>query len=40
MKVIIMTIIRISHQGRSVKKGVLRNFSKFTGKHPYQSLVF
>ena len=22
------------------KKGVLRNFAKFTGKHPYQSLFF
>ena len=24
----------------SVKKGVLRNFAKFTGKHLYQSLFF
>ena len=24
----------------SVKKGVLRNFAKFTGKHPPQSLFF
>ena len=29
---------RSSHQRCSVKKGVLRNFTKFTGKHLYQSL--
>ena len=29
-----------SHQSRSVKKDVLRNFKKFTGKHLYQSLFF
>ena len=23
-----------------MKKGFLRNFSEFTGKHPYQSLFF
>ena len=27
-------------QGFSVKKGVLRNFAKFTGKHLCQSLLF
>ena len=31
---------RISHQRRSIKKGVLRNFTKFTGKHLCQSLFF
>ena len=31
---------RSSHQRCSVKKGVLRNFAKFTGKHLCQSLVF
>ena len=29
-----------SHQGRSIKKGVLRNFTKFTEKHLCQSLFF
>ena len=29
-----------SHQGCSVRKGVLRNFAKFTGKHLCQSLFF
>ena len=29
----IVVIGRSSHQGSSVKKGVLRNFAKFTGKH-------
>ena len=29
-----------SHQRGSIKKGVLRNFTKFTGKHLYQSLFF
>ena len=32
--------IRSSHQRCSVKKGVLRNFAKFTGKHLCQSLFF
>ena len=32
------TIFRSSHQGCSVKKDVLRNFTKFTGKHLRQSL--
>ena len=31
---------RSSHQRCSVKKGVLRNFSKFTGKHRCQGLFF
>ena len=30
--------VQISHQRCSVKKGVLRNFAKFTGKHLCQSL--
>ena len=29
-----------SHQGGSVRKGVLKNFPKFTGKHLCQSLFF
>ena len=32
--------IRSSHQRCSIKKGVLRNFAKFTGKHMCQSLFF
>ena len=35
-----MTIIRSSHRRCSVKKGVLRNFAKFTGKHLCQTLFF
>ena len=31
---------RSSHQRRSMKKGVLRNFAKFTGKHLCQGLFF
>ena len=31
---------RSSHRGFSVKKGVLRNFAKLTGKHLCQSLFF
>ena len=31
---------RSSHQRCSVKKGVLRNFAKFTGRHLCQSLFF
>ena len=34
------TINRSSHQKCSTKKGVLRNFTKFTGKHLWQSLFF
>ena len=33
-------IYRSSHQRCSVRKGALRNFTKFTGKHPCQSLFF
>ena len=33
-------ILRSSHQRCSVKKGVLRNFAKFTWKHLCQSLFF
>ena len=33
-------LVRSSHRGRSVKKDVLNNFTKFTGKHLCQSLVF
>ena len=31
---------RSSHRRRSVRKGTLNNFSKFTGKHLCQSLLF
>ena len=31
---------RSSHRRCSVKKGVLRNLTKFTGKHLHQSLFF
>ena len=31
---------RSSHRRCSVKKGVFRNFAKFTGKHLHQSLFF
>ena len=33
-------IVRSSHQRRFVRKGVLRNFAEFTGKHLRQSLFF
>ena len=33
-------IYRSSHQRRSIKIGVLKNFAKFTGKHLCQSLFF
>ena len=32
--------LRSSHQRFSVRKGVFRNFAKFTGKHLFQSLYF
>ena len=35
-----LKILKSSHQRCSVKKGVLRNFAKFTGKHLCQSLFF
>ena len=31
---------RSSHQRCSVRKGILRNFAKLTGKHKYQGLFF
>ena len=31
---------RNSHRMRPIKKGVLENFAKFTGKYPCQSLFF
>ena len=37
---ILTATIRSSHQRCSMKKGVLRNFTKFTGKHLCQSLFF
>ena len=36
----IISIARSNHRSCSIKKDVLKNFSKFTGKHPYQSLFF
>ena len=36
----IQMAIRSSHQRCTVRKGVLRNFAKFTGKHLYQVLFF
>ena len=41
--VLLQTVIggkRSSHQRCSMKKGILRNFAKFTGKHLCQSLFF
>ena len=35
-----MSINRSSHQRCSVKKSVLRNFKKFTGKHLCQTFLF
>ena len=32
--------LRSSQQGCSIKRGALRNFTKFTGKHQCQSLFF
>ena len=34
-----MAIFRSSHRRCSTRKGALRNFTKFTGKHLYQSLL-
>ena len=34
------TVSRSSHRRCSITKGVLKNFTKFTGKHLYQSLFF
>ena len=36
----LVVVSRGRHQRCSVKKGVLRNFAKFTGKHLCQSLFF
>ena len=36
----IFYICRSSHRRCSVRKGALRNFAKFTGKHPCQSLFY
>ena len=35
-----LAIFRSSHQRCFMKKGVLKNFAKFTEKHLYQSLLF
>ena len=35
-----VTTLRNSHQRSSMKKGVLKNFAKFTGKHLCRSLFF
>ena len=35
---IVIATYRSSHRRCSIKKGVLRNFTKFTGKHVCQSL--
>ena len=37
---ILSSVLRSSHRRCSVKKGVLRNFTKLTGKHLCQSLFF
>ena len=36
----LLYLTRSSHQRCSMKKGVLKNFTKFTGKHLCQSLIF
>ena len=36
----VSSINRSSHQRCSIRKGILRNFAKFTGKRLYQSLFF
>ena len=38
--VFLWIICRGSHRRCSLRKGVLRNFAKFTGNHLYQSLFF
>ena len=40
LSVVQRRIDRSSHRKFSIKKGVLTNFSKFTGKHLCQSLLF
>ena len=37
---ILITKTRSSHRRCSIRKGVLKNFAKFTGKHLCQSLFF
>ena len=37
---LLLPIARSIHERGSVKKGVLRNFAKFTGKHLCQSFLF
>ena len=39
-KIVIKFSVRSSHQSCSLRKGILRNFAKFTGKHLCQSLFF
>ena len=36
----VFVVYRSSHRRSSIKKGVLKNFAKFTGKHPCQSSFF
>ena len=38
--IFIKPLSRSSHQMRSLRKGALRNFTKFTGKHLWHSLFF
>ena len=38
--IVVHLIIRSSHQGCFMKKGVPRNFTEFTGKHPCQIYLF
>ena len=40
LKLVFGTILRSSHRRCSIRKGVLRNFAKFTWKHLCQSLFF
>ena len=39
-KTLKIVIYRSNHQKCSIKKGVFKNFAKFTGKHLCQSLLF
>ena len=39
-KIELLCFFRSSHRRFSVRKGILRNFTKFTGKHLCQSLLF
>ena len=40
VSILFKVVVRSSQQSCSVKKGVLRNFAKFSGKHLCQSLFF